>query len=107
MVDAASRGYIQDTNNQEYVFFEQTIYNGENDEKEIVENRKKKIKDIFVQNYLNDFEVQGCGFEKNATIDNLIVEMDRAFSSQVNYGIFISCNKLIIIYLLYFLLILL
>ena len=75
--------------------------------KTILPRGNKLLKIFFENHYLKDFEVEGTGFEKNATIDNLIVEMDRAFSFQVNYGCFISCNKLIIIYLLYFLLFLL
>ena len=108
MIDAASRGYVQETNNQEYIFYNKDIYDNDNNkEEDNVTQRKQVIKNIFENHYLKDFEVEGTGFEKNATIDNLIVEMDRAFSFQVNYGCFISCNKLIIIYLLYFLLFLL
>ena len=100
MVDAASRGYVQETNNQEYIFFGKEII--DDGEKEIIINRKNQIKNIFGEFYMEDFEVEGTGFKKNSTIDNLIVELDRTFSSQVNYGNFICCRKLIIIYLFIF-----
>ena len=97
MVDAASKGYIQKSNNEHYVFASKNIsIISKSKEKDEIIERKEILEKQFNEFYSEDFEVQGTGFIKNAPIDKLIVELDRAFSSQVNHDYFISSKKLFI-----------
>ena len=97
MVDAASKGYIQKSNDEHYVFASKNIsIISKNKENDTIIERKKILEKQFNEFYSEDFEIQGTGFIKNAPIDKLIVELDRAFSSQVNHDYFISSKKLFI-----------
>ena len=97
MVDAASKGYIQKSNDEHYVFASKNIsIISKSKENDTIIERKKILEKQFNEFYSEDFEIQGTGFTKNAPIDNLIVELDRAFSSQVNHDYFISSKKLFI-----------
>ena len=97
MVDAASKGYIQKSNDEHYVFALKNIsIISKSKENDTIIERKEILEKQFNEFYSEDFEIQGTGFTKNAPIDNLIVELDRAFSSQVNHDYFISSKKLFI-----------
>ena len=97
MVDAASKGYIQKSNDEHYVFASKNIsIISKSKENDTIIERKEILEKQFNEFYSEDFEIQGTGFTKNAPIDNLIVELDRAFSSQVNHDYFISSKKLFI-----------
>ena len=106
MVDAASKGYIQKSNDEHYVFASKNIsIISKSKENDTIIERKEILEKQFNEFYSEDFEIQGTGFTKNAPIDNLIVELDRAFSSQVNHDYFISSKKLFINILLFLIII--